>query len=56
MTTHGFSRSAFGSSVYHKKMFTHSMIYILLYIDDMLIIANNIIEINSLKKLLSKEF
>lgn len=32
------------------------MIYLLLYVDDMLIAANNIIEINILKKLLSKEF
>uniref|UniRef100_A0A3Q7EE90 Reverse transcriptase Ty1/copia-type domain-containing protein n=1 Tax=Solanum lycopersicum TaxID=4081 RepID=A0A3Q7EE90_SOLLC len=34
----------------------NSMIYLLLYIDDMLIAANNITEINILKKLLSKEF
>ena len=56
MTTHGFSRSAFDSCVYHKKMSGNSMIYLLLYVDDMLIAANNITEINILKKLLSKEF
>ena len=56
MTTHGFSRSAFDSCVYHKKMSGNSMIYLLLYVDDMLIAANNITEINILKKPLSKEF
>ncbi|XP_055800435.1 LEAF RUST 10 DISEASE-RESISTANCE LOCUS RECEPTOR-LIKE PROTEIN KINASE-like 2.3 [Solanum dulcamara] len=56
MTTHGFSRSAFDSCVYYKKMSSNSMIYLLLYVDDMLIAANNITEINILKKLLSKEF
>nr|XP_009787759.1 PREDICTED: uncharacterized protein LOC104235647 [Nicotiana sylvestris] len=56
MTTHEFSRSAFDSCVYHKKMSGNSMIYLLLYVDDMLIAANNITEINALKKLLSKEF
>ena len=39
-----------------KKMSGSSMIYLLLYVDDMLIAANNITEINTLKKLLSKEF
>ena len=34
----------------------NSMIHQLLYVDDMLIAASNIIEINILKKLLSKEF
>ena len=34
----------------------NSMIYLLLYVDDMLIAANNITEINILMKLLSKEF
>ncbi|PHU09127.1 hypothetical protein BC332_20987 [Capsicum chinense] len=56
MTTHGFSRSAFGIYVYHKKMPGNSMIYLLMYVDDMLIVANIITEINALKKLLSKEF
>lgn len=56
MTTPGFSRSAFDSCVYHKKMPGNSMIYLLLYVDDMLLAANNITKINILKKLLSKEF
>lgn len=42
--------------VYHKKMSSNTMIYLRLYIDDMLIVANNITEINVWKKLLSKEF
>ena len=56
MNTHGFSMSAFDSCVYHKKMPGNSMIYLLLYVDDMLIATNNIAEINILKKLLSKKF
>ena len=56
MTTHGFLRSAFDSRVYHKKMSGNSMFYLLLYVDDMLIAANNITEINIVKKPLSKEF
>jgi len=56
MPTHGFSRTAFDSCVYHKKMSSNSMIYLLLYVDDMLIATNNITEINILKKLFSKEF
>uniref|UniRef100_A0A3Q7ECC7 Reverse transcriptase Ty1/copia-type domain-containing protein n=1 Tax=Solanum lycopersicum TaxID=4081 RepID=A0A3Q7ECC7_SOLLC len=50
------SLSVFDSCVYHKKMSGNSMIYLLLYVDDMLIAANNIIEVNILKKLLSQEF
>ena len=34
----------------------NSMIYLLLYVDDMLIASNNITEINILRKLLSNEF
>ena len=56
MTKHGLLKSSFDSCVYHKKMSGNSMIYLLLYVDDMLIAANNITEINILKKLLSKEF
>ena len=56
MTTHGFFRSVFDSCVYHKKMSGNSMIYLLLYVDNMFIAAKNITEIYILKKLLSKEF
>ena len=42
MNKHGLLRSAFDNCVYHKKMSGNSMIYLLLYLDDMVIVANNI--------------
>lgn len=56
ITTYRFSKSTFDSCVYHKRMSGNSMIYLLLYANDMLIVSNNITEIHALRKSLSKEF
>ena len=55
MLSHGFKRSEFYSCVYIK--FVHgSPIYLLLYVDDMLIAAKSKKEITTLKKQLSSKF
>ena len=55
MLLHGFKRSEYDSCVYIK-IIDGSHIYLLLYVDDMLITAKSRIEITTLKKLLSSEF
>ena len=55
MMSHGFKRSKFDSCVYIKHV-NGSPIYLLLYVDDMLIAAKSKVEITKLKKLLSSEF
>ena len=55
MMSHGFKRSEFDSCVYIKFV-DGSPIYLLLYVDDMLIAAKSKKEITTLKKLLSSEF
>jgi len=52
---HGFKRSKYDSCVYIKHI-NGSPIYLLLYVDDMLIAAKSKVEITKLKKLLSSEF
>ena len=54
MVSHGFKRSKFDSCVYIKHV-NGSPIYLLIYIDDMLIAAKSRVEIAKLKKLLSSE-
>ena len=44
------------NSVCHKELFDGSFIYLLLYIDDMLIACKNMSEINMLKTQLQEEF
>ena len=56
MTQHGYCRSSFDSCVYFKNLPGNSFIYLLLYVDDMLIAAADIQEIKQLKALLSSEF
>ncbi len=51
-----FTRNPFDSCVYSKKLSDGSWIYLLLYVDDMLIAAKNKAEINRLKEVLSSEF
>jgi hypothetical protein len=53
--SHGFKRSKYDSCV-HIKIVDGSPIYLLLYVDDMLISAKSRDEITTLKKLLSSEF
>jgi hypothetical protein len=55
MLSHGFKRSKYDSCVYIKHV-NGSPIYLLLYVDDMLIVAKSRREITTLKKLLSSEF
>src|SRR5436189_1331285 len=56
MTRHGFARSAYDSCVYLKKLSEGSYVYLLLYVDDMLIAAKEMSRINLLKKQLNDEF
>ena len=55
MMSHSFKRSEFDSCVYIKFV-DGSPIYLLLYVNDMLIAAKSKKEITTLKKLLSSEF
>ena len=55
MMSHGFKRFEFDSCVYIKFV-DGSPIYLLLYVDDMLIAVKSKKEITTLKKLLSSEF
>ena len=55
MLSQGFKRSNYDSCVYLKTV-NGSTIYLLLYVDDMLIAAKSMSEINELKKQLSNEF
>ena len=55
MLSQGFKRSNYDSCVY-LKITTHSAIYLLLYVDDMLIASKDKAEIENLKRQLSREF
>ena len=52
----GFTRCEYDCCVYTKRLDDGSFIYLLLYVDDMLIAARSMTEVNRLKKLLKKEF
>ncbi|XP_027171542.1 LRR receptor-like serine/threonine-protein kinase FLS2 [Coffea eugenioides] len=52
----GYNRSQYDCCVYHNKLEDGSMIYLILYVDDMLIVARNKTDIQKLKSLLSAEF
>lgn len=52
----GYIRSPYDCCVYHNKFEDGSMIYLLLYVDDMLIASRNRADIQKLKGLLSAEF
>ncbi|KAG8501075.1 hypothetical protein CXB51_003199 [Gossypium anomalum] len=56
MTSHDFKRSSFASCVYFKKNSDGSFVYLLLYVDDMLIVAKDKGEIRKVKAQLSEEF
>ena len=55
MIGHGYSRNEYDNCVYHRKLSAGSLVYLLLYVDDMLIAAKNLVEINKLKTQLSGE-
>ena len=50
MVGSGYSRSSYDSYVYFKKTHDGSFIYFLLYVDEMLIAATNMSDIEELKK------
>ena len=53
----GYKRCEYDCCVYVKSLDdSSSFIFLLLYVDDMLIAAKSMIEVNKLKSLLSKEF
>ena len=56
MTSHNFRRSSYDSCVYFKKSDNGSFVYLLLYVDDMLIATKDKGEIRKVKAKLSKEF
>ena len=49
MIDNDYHRSKYDNYVYHKELFDGSFIYLLLYVDDMLIFCKNMFEINRLK-------
>jgi hypothetical protein len=51
-----YKRCEYDCCVYVKSLDDGSFIFLLLYVDDMLIVAKSIVEVNKLKVLLSKEF
>ena len=56
MVGNDYCKSAYDNCVYHKKLSNGSFIYLLLYIDDMLIATKDMSEINRLKAQLNGEF
>ena len=49
MVGHGYSRSSYDNCVYFQKTYDGSFIYLLLYVDDMLIAARDKSLVNKLK-------
>jgi hypothetical protein len=56
MISHKFVWNPFDNCGYSKKLLDGSLVYLFLYMDDMLIVAKNKVEIENLKTLLSNEF
>ena len=56
MISHDFKRSSFDSCVYFKKCNDESFLYLLLYVDDMLIATKSKEELRIVKALLNNEF
>ncbi|KAK3025719.1 hypothetical protein RJ639_040932 [Escallonia herrerae] len=52
----GYTKSAYDSYVYHQRLANDFHIYLSLYVDDMLIAAKKMSDINGLKELLKREF
>ena len=52
----GYKRCEYDCCVYVKSLVDSSFVFLLLYMDDMLIVVNSMSEDNKLKALLSKEF
>ena len=56
MTSHDFKRSSYNSCFYFKKSDDGSFVYLLLYVDDILITTKDKEEIRKVKVQLNKEF
>ncbi|PHT40240.1 Retrovirus-related Pol polyprotein from transposon TNT 1-94 [Capsicum baccatum] len=56
MTGHGYSRSSYDNCVYFQKLSDGSLVYLLLYVDDMLIAARDKTLVDKLKVQLNSEF
>ncbi|KAH9647652.1 hypothetical protein KPL70_025267 [Citrus sinensis] len=56
MLSHGYLRCSFDCCVYYKVISTNLYIYLLLYVDDMLVACKSREEIEALKNLLNSEF
>ncbi|CAA7049382.1 unnamed protein product [Microthlaspi erraticum] len=56
MITLGYTRSPYDCCVYYNKLKDESYIYLILYVDDMLVAAKSMCDIQKLKGLLSAEF
>lgn len=52
----GYIRSEYDNCIYHRKVSDDFYIFLLLYVDDMLIACNHLIEINKVKAQLSGGF
>ena len=56
MISHDFKRSSFDSSVYFKQCNDKSFLYMLIYVDDMLIVVKSKEEMKTVKTQLNNEF
>lgn len=56
MKAQDFERSLYDSCAYFKSYGNGKVIYLLLYVDDMLVAAKDLTEVKKLKELLSSEF
>ena len=56
MIEYGYTQSQFNHFVYFRKLLDGSFIYLLLYVDDMLIASKSKVEINKLKAQLRNKF
>ena len=56
MIQNGYRRCEYDCCIYVKGLEDESLIFLLLYVDDMLIVAKKMREVDKLKRLLSKEF
>ena len=56
MKDQDYTRSHYDHCVYHKKLSGGTYVYLLIYVDDMLIASSDITEITKLKGQMQKEF
>ena len=56
MIKNGFTKSEFDMCVYFKKLRDDNYIYLLLYVDDMLLVSKNMSDIKHVKEMLGREF